>query len=159
MTLITIANNLQPRLTYVSVTCFLKYQNRYLFLRRSPDKKVDANRLNGIGGKVEKGETYIQAAIRETAEETGYIVQEKDLTFSGFAHLQEGYQEDWLVAFFVIDVSTDQVPHSLETSDGRLCWVTAAEVPHMLETFFLSAILNEKEKIDTYNISLLTKNV
>ena len=33
------------------------------------------------GGKVEEGESLIQAALQEMAEETGISLSEKDLTF------------------------------------------------------------------------------
>lgn len=35
-------------------------------------------RLNGIGGKVEDGETYLEAMVREFEEETGVVQQQWD---------------------------------------------------------------------------------
>ena len=47
-----------------------------LIKKNKPDWQ--AGFLNGIGGKIEKGETPIQAMVREFEEETGYNTQEKD---------------------------------------------------------------------------------
>jgi 8-oxo-dGTP diphosphatase len=50
-------------------------------------KKVGfgAHKYNGFGGKVQEGETAIQAAVRELEEETGVRVVERDLKY--VAHL------------------------------------------------------------------------
>ena len=38
------------------------------------------------GGRVEQGETDLQAAVRETLEETGYLVEPSDVLYSGRHH-------------------------------------------------------------------------
>ena len=59
-----------------SVTNFLHHGDDYLFVHRNKktDHQVDSGRLNGIGGKLEPEEDFLQAAIRETEEETGLEV-------------------------------------------------------------------------------------
>ncbi len=42
-----------------------------LLLKGAPTKKLWANRYNGVGGHIEKGEDVLSAAERELAEETG----------------------------------------------------------------------------------------
>lgn len=117
------------RKTIKSVTCFLKYEDEYLFVHRTKKgNSVDANRLNGIGGKLESQENYLDAAIRETKEETGYIVDPKQCRLSGIVTLENGYPEDWVMCFFVIEVPTKEIPNGLENDEGTLIWMHKDEV-------------------------------
>jgi len=161
------------RQTKLSVTLFLHYQDKYLFLHRSPDRDVDPNRLNGIGGKVEPGEDFVTAAIRETQEESGLQVNKQDLEFAGFTHLREGYPDDWLAAFFIVHLQQPNLPIDPHTREGDLIWIQQNEVlqtnyelvddlhyiwPLILEKklpFFLSAQVNDQEKIVDYSLKTL----
>ena len=58
-------------LKYVLV--FLKYKDEILLLNRNKPSWMGC--WNGVGGKIEKGETPYDAAIRETYEETGIKVE------------------------------------------------------------------------------------
>lgn len=159
------------RYTKTSVTNFLKCDGKYLFLVRSHASTVDAGRLNGVGGKLEPGENYLAAAVRETIEETGYLVMEKDCTFHGILKIEGGYPEDWIVAFFSIEVPTQVVPKGMTIPEGQLVWlepdqvlsseyelvddlrflfpqVTAASI-----TFFATAIVNNHENIDMIRVT------
>lgn len=109
------------------VTVFIKCKNKYLILHRNPSKKIDPDRLNGVGGKVELGESTVDAGIRETMEETGYVIAPSDLVFSGVLSLYGGYTSEFVVTFFTAHVSDDHVPHGLHTDDGNLQWMTHRE--------------------------------
>lgn len=109
------------------VTVFLKYRSKYLILHRNPSKKIDPDTLNGVGGKVEMGESAVDAGVRETMEETGYLLNPTDLEFSGVLSLYNGYTSDFVVTFFTAQVPDDRVPHGLHTEDGNLQWMTYKE--------------------------------
>jgi len=106
-----------------SVTNFLFYKDEYLMLLRSKDAKVDGGKLNGIGGKLEKGENFLDAAIRETKEETGYKVKLEDISFSGIIKLHGGYPQDWVMCFFKIKISDKEIPHGEQIPEGKLLWI------------------------------------
>ena len=59
----------KPNKNYVVILLFSKDHKKLLLVKRN--KKPYPNLWNGIGGKIEVGETPIEAAIRECKEETG----------------------------------------------------------------------------------------
>ena len=58
---------------------FIRYQDEVLLINR--EKGSWMGRWNGLGGKVEKGESALECAIRETQEESGLLLD--DFTFCG----------------------------------------------------------------------------
>lgn len=116
------------RLVIKSVTVFIHHENDYLFLKRNLNKKVDPGKLNGIGGKLELGENFVDAAIRETQEETGLVIVEKDLKFAGVYVLEEGYEEEWVICNFKLKVQSKHIPHGMKTEDGEFLWLKREEI-------------------------------
>lgn len=161
------------RLVQTSVTNFLHCDGRYLFVKRSGDKSVDAGKINGIGGKLEPGENYLDCAIRETKEETGYEVADADCRLAAIVNIEGGYDEDWVVCFFVVEVPTQEVPAGLHTSEGEFLWLTPEElfeqenelvddlnyvfkdVARGKELVFFNAQVSKQEKITEYSLKSL----
>src|SRR3990167_9299417 len=116
------------RKVQTSVTNFVYCGDDYLFIKRSSNKRVDPGKLNGVGGRLEPGEDYMAAAIREIEEETGYKVAPEDLQLAAVGKLEGGYQEDWVMCFFKVRVSTKQIPVNSKTEDGELVWLNKDKV-------------------------------
>ncbi|OGJ38902.1 MAG: hypothetical protein A2383_02800 [Candidatus Pacebacteria bacterium RIFOXYB1_FULL_39_46] len=158
-----------------SVTNFVHCGDDYLFIHRTKktDYKVDSGRLNGIGGKLEPNENFLQAAIRETKEETGLVVEAKDIKLAGIVRMQGGYEQDWLMCFFKISVPDKSIPAGMENPEGQLVWlpkdqvlksdfelvddlnycftdITEERIP-----FFVHAEMNEDETVKKWNADYL----
>ena len=61
------------------VLVFLRNRNDVLLLKGAPDKRIWANKYNGVGGHVEVGEDVFSAARREVTEETGLNIDALEL--------------------------------------------------------------------------------
>ncbi len=158
-----------------SVTNFLHHGDDYLFVHRTKktDYKVDSGRLNGIGGKLESGENFLEAAIRETKEETGLEVYEQDIKLAGVVRMTGGYEDDWMMCFFKIELPSKEIPLGMENPEGQLVWlpkdqvltsdyelvddlhhcfpdITSGKIP-----FFAHATMNDDETVKDWNVSYL----
>ncbi|MCU0485198.1 MAG: 8-oxo-dGTP diphosphatase [Anaerolineales bacterium] len=74
---------------------------------------------NGLGGKLEPGETPEECAVREIYEESGLLVHQLTLkgllTFPGFAN-----EEDWYAFVFVAEPLDGEL---IDSPEGDLTWI------------------------------------
>jgi 8-oxo-dGTP diphosphatase len=80
---------------------------------------MHAGKWNGLGGKLEAGETPEECAIREIREESGLLVVDPILRgVIAFPQFSRG--EDWYTYIFVAEQFTGEV---IDSNEGVLAWV------------------------------------
>lgn len=100
------------------VLVFLLDGGDVLLLKGAPDKRLWANRYNGVGGHVEAGEDVLTAARREVREETG--IEVRDLRFEGLVNVDVGERTGIMLVVF------SACPEGRETKasdEGTLEWL------------------------------------
>ena len=102
--------------TYV----FRKIQNGYKFLMlKRAETKIYEHLWQGVAGKIEKGETAWQAAVRELKEETGLTPKRMFIA----DHVSIFYEENGdlinLVPVFGIETETKRITLSSEHSEYK----------------------------------------
>ena len=104
---------------YNTVVIFVIHGDEILMLNRN--KHSWMGMWNSVGGKIENGETPIEAAIRETYEETGIKISENN--FNYLADLNWFFEEDECGGSYCYLAYTDEkIATPLSTREGILEW-------------------------------------
>lgn len=100
-------NDIQPTFTL----CFIRNQDKFLMLHRN--KHPNKGKWNGVGGKIEQGETPSQACLREVKEETGILLT--SVTFRGIVY----WNNEGGMYVYLAETTQKDVTSSYE---GKLEW-------------------------------------
>lgn len=124
----------QKNIPAVLLYIFTKFEGekdeRVLMIHRdAPDRPGDfhAGKWNGLGGKCERNESYLETASRELAEESTLEIPPRDFRFLGFLqfpNFKPGKSEDWSCMLFTAEVSEKiacTVPKRV--AEGSLHWI------------------------------------
>ena len=97
---------------------FITRGDRVLLLRGAPNKRIWANKYNGIGGHMERDEDVYAAALREIREETSLEVD--DLRLVGLINI-DGDQPAGIMLFVFTAESRSGDP--IPSEEGSLEWI------------------------------------
>lgn len=107
------------------VLIFLRNMSEVLLLKGAPDKRIWANRYNGVGGHIEVDEDVFTAARREVREETGLEVA--DLHLRAVVNIDAGDDELGILMFAFVGWTPQR--ETIASNEGQLHWVPADNLP------------------------------
>lgn len=106
--------------------CLVRHKNEFLLLNRV--KKPQMGMWNGVGGKIEIGETPLESVIRETFEETGIKLNE--LTYAGNVIFTSKEGSDGMYLFVAELPEGQSIETPAGTAEGILDWKPADWILH-----------------------------
>jgi 8-oxo-dGTP diphosphatase len=110
------------------VLCFLIEQNQVLLIQRALNKKVYPNLWDGVGGKIEPGETPLQACCREFLEETGLTLA-NPVCIAVSTVLDRQHDAERLIFVFRADAHSGDLLK--QSPEGQLAWLDAAAITNL----------------------------
>ena len=111
-------------MTVYATLCFLLRNGEVLLIRKK--RGFGKGKYNGVGGRIEKGETPEEAAIREVEEEVG--VKVLDLEPAGRLEFYSvGKEPDWVI-FVFRSKRFDGEPKPSDEADPK--WFPVSNLPY-----------------------------
>ena len=104
----------------LATLCYVRKDHHTLMVHRiKKSGDMHFGKWNGLGGKIENGETPEECAIREIKEECGLFAKKMLMKgFLSFPGFSKG--EDWYAFVFVIDDFEGQM---IDSPEGDLQWI------------------------------------
>ena len=109
----------------LATLCYLRKNDQTLMIHRvKKHNDMHLGKWNGLGGKLEPGESPEDCVRREVEEESGLLVKKMwlkgFLSFPGFAN-----DEDWYTFVFVVP---EFEGHIIESVEGDLEWIDNSDL-------------------------------
>jgi 8-oxo-dGTP diphosphatase len=109
----------------LATLCYLRRDGQTLMIHRiKKANDMHAGKWNGLGGKLNPGESPEECAVREVFEESGLKVHNPHLkgilTFPAFSQ-----DEDWYVFVYVVE---DFEGELIDSAEGNLRWIDNADL-------------------------------
>ncbi len=106
--------------TINATLCYIQKNDKTLMLyRNKKDNDIHEGKWNGLGGKLEKGESPEECVVREVLEESGLSLLNQKLagiiTFPNF----DG-KHDWIVYLYKSDSFIGNI---VDSNEGTLEWI------------------------------------
>lgn len=119
----------KPRIQIVAV--YIEYQNKILLLHRQ-ENKSQGSKWGIPGGKVDKGETHLQAAIREVKEETGCDISKQIIEDLGTVYIEYNEKDHFIYHMFRTQLQDDPGGIKINFNEHKgFTWVTPADALKM----------------------------
>ncbi|MEK4213412.1 DNA mismatch repair protein MutT [Bacillus wiedmannii] len=134
---------------YKHTLCFIKRNEEILMLNREYDPVKGL--WNGVGGKIEKGETALENAIREIKEETNIEVTHDNIQFKSIIKWEDSSYSGGMYVYLVELHNEFAYLTPKKVSEGILDWKEISwilsdynyGVGEMIPNFLSEVLLNE----------------
>lgn len=115
----------KPRIEIAAV--YIEHHDCILLLHRQ-NHKSQGNKWGIPGGKVDKGETPLQAAIREIKEETGYDISNQPIEDLGTVYIEYNEKDHFKYHMFRTKLKGDPGAVKINFNEHKgYTWVTPAD--------------------------------
>jgi len=104
----------------LATLCYVRQDNQTLMIHRvKKANDIHQGKWNGLGGKLEPGESPEQCVVREISEEAGLNIQQP--RYHGLLVFADFKNEDWYVWVFSAELFTGLLAE--ESNEGNLQWI------------------------------------
>ncbi len=103
---------------------FIEHENRILLLHRQ-ERKSQGNLWGIPGGKLDKGESPLQAVLREIQEETGYDFSQQPMESLGTVYIEYNNKDHFIYHMFRTKLTEDPAAVKINFDEHKgFTWVT-----------------------------------
>ena len=140
---------------HITVASVIKSDDKYLFVEEYVQDKVV---LNQPAGHLEENESLSEACIRETLEETAYLVEVKNL-IGVYQERNKNSLDMWLRFCFECSIKEEIKDRELDKNIIRKIWLNKEEVlkeNHFLRSKMVMKCIEDFEKGNKYPLDIIS---